>query len=274
MEQLTSQNGWPAYGSKDAHRLARFQAAGLDGWAANDDVAVIWTFLIVLFVARVEPIAGRVLDDWSWNPDLRPIRGQTHGYSNHDSATAIDLNATAHPRGKRNTFTREQEKAIREILAQITDDAGREVVRWGGVYKNAPVDEMHFELIGDHTQAHQAAVKLLRPGHVTTTEEPDMQLNDPIILTPTDAAVMNRADPGHNYQPGQRLKVEYFLTWGGPGLARLHLHLNEMEARVHAHLADVERRLDALEGAPKPATGTIHQVSGVASISSGATEHQ
>lgn len=88
---------------------------------------------------------SRLADDWSYAP--RPVRGSTTVISNHASGTAIDLNATQHPRGAKGTFTSSQVKAIRRILDDFVDPVtGRCVIRWGGDYVSAPCDEMHFEI--------------------------------------------------------------------------------------------------------------------------------
>jgi hypothetical protein len=55
----------------------------------------------------------------------RPIRDQETGYSNHASATAIDLNATQHPRGVKRTWTTAERAAIDRHLAEYEG-----VVRW------------------------------------------------------------------------------------------------------------------------------------------------
>jgi hypothetical protein len=261
MTQLTSQNGWPAYGRGDAGYLYRFTAADRQWWAANRDVVLIATVLIARFNAEVETLDGPVLDDWSWNPDLRPIRGEgpTGEYSNHDSATAWDLNALKHPRGKRGTFSFGQEVAIREILAYLVDEHGHQVIRWGGDYKHAPVDEMHFELITDRAGAQSAARKLTV--HATTPpKETDMQPGDLHELTASEAAAYNAADPSLGWTAGHKIPWSYVLLWGGPGLARLS-----------ARVAELERLFG---GAQLAATGAVHQVSGVAGIASSTADRR
>lgn len=87
---------------------------------------------------EVEKLEGKTLDDWGYA--YRAIRGQEDAgnLSNHASGTAVDLNATKHPLGKRNTFTDEQEIKIQALAAKYG-------LRWGGDYKNR-ADEMHFEI--------------------------------------------------------------------------------------------------------------------------------
>lgn len=90
------------------------------------------------FNQEVEKLESKTLDDWGYA--YRAIRGQEDAgnLSNHASGTAVDLNATKHPLGKRNTFTDEQEIKIRALAAKYG-------LRWGGDYKNR-ADEMHFEI--------------------------------------------------------------------------------------------------------------------------------
>ena len=87
-------------------------------------------------IERLDPAPW---DDWGHA--VRPVRGQTTGYSNHASGTAIDLNATKHPLGVRNTHTKDQQSRIRARL----EGRYAGVIRWGGDYVNR-ADEMHFEI--------------------------------------------------------------------------------------------------------------------------------
>lgn len=101
---------------------------------------------------------SRVDDDWS--TAFRNIRDSTAVLSNHASGTAIDLNATQHPRGVRGTYTKEQIKRVRAILSTLVDPlTKRSVVRWGEDYQSAPTDGMHFEInAGEQAVARVAAL--------------------------------------------------------------------------------------------------------------------
>lgn len=135
---VKSQNGWPAKANTDT--FTRFQAAGRGWWAANKDVAVIFTDWIEWFDNNIESVTKNddVLDDWSYANRL--VRGSTSTVSNHGSATAVDINATKHPRGVENTFSSSDRKKIR---AKLKDYDG--AIRWGGDYTTT-VDDMHFEI--------------------------------------------------------------------------------------------------------------------------------
>lgn len=89
---------------------------------------------------KLEPINQGIWDEWGWA--VRPVRGQTSGYSNHASATAIDIDATEHPRGVPTASTFSQAE-INAIHKRLRFHEG--VLRWGGDYKTTP-DGMHVEL--------------------------------------------------------------------------------------------------------------------------------
>jgi hypothetical protein len=110
------------------------------------------------FHENIESLYSRQLDDWGYA--LRPIRGQTTGYSNHASGTAIDLNATSHPLGARNTFNERQERMLRERLAGHYGGT----IRWGGSYSGR-ADEMHFEIDRPFATV-VAAANRLRPSAI------------------------------------------------------------------------------------------------------------
>jgi hypothetical protein len=111
-----------------------------------------------------------LLDDWSYAP--RPIRGSTTTLSNHASGTAIDLNATQHPRGVHGTFTTAQIKAVRAILADLRDPTtGRGIVRWGEDYQTAPVDGMHFEINADQAAVARVAAHIQEDDDMALTSD-------------------------------------------------------------------------------------------------------
>ena len=137
MATLKSDNGWPA--SKDPVEIG-IKSYSIPGTSIKIRLAEKAAALLVALCADydklIEPIDAGTLDSWGYA--FRPIRGQTETLSNHSSGTAVDLNAEAHPLGKRDTFTNEQEIIIRQIAAKYG-------CKWGGDYKNR-ADEMHFEI--------------------------------------------------------------------------------------------------------------------------------
>jgi hypothetical protein len=144
------------------------------------------------------------------------VRGSETQMSNHASATAVDVNATRHPRGQRNTFRPKQQQAFRAIRDTITDDSGRPVLRLGMDYTGT-VDDMHIEINANATQVAQAARKI-REKHAK--EEAAMALSKDdveliwqtkvITVTPAAAAAIGSGD----VKAGDRVSAQYLLQWG------------------------------------------------------------
>jgi hypothetical protein len=133
---LKSSNGWPASKDPAVIGIKSFKVPGTDlKIRCAKKAAPLLIGLAAEFHETIEPIDKGTLDDWGYA--FRMIRGSTDSLSNHSSGTAIDLNATKHPLGKRNTFTDKQEIIIRQIAAKYG-------CKWGGDWKRA--DEMHFEI--------------------------------------------------------------------------------------------------------------------------------
>lgn len=156
-----SQNGWEVLATAPA-------AIGVPGTPVrlrvrDGDVATVLGEVARRFHLEVEPLTYAVpeapgYDDWGWA--VRNVRGSSTSISNHASGTAIDLNATRHPRGVRGTFTRRQIRAVRAILADLVDGRTRQpVVRWGEDYTTT-VDGMHFEINGDVAAVARVAARL------------------------------------------------------------------------------------------------------------------
>lgn len=131
---------WTVPGSNTRLRL-RQGAAGL---------------VLIHFATRfdrwVEDLDEPVLDDWGYA--YRPVRGYAV-WSNHARAVAMDLNATGHPLGVRNTFSPEEERRIESLLTQYDD-----CIVWGGHYRNR-ADEMHLDLIQDRARVRKLARSLI-----------------------------------------------------------------------------------------------------------------
>ncbi|TDP95051.1 M15 family metallopeptidase [Labedaea rhizosphaerae] len=152
----TSQNGYPV----DPPRSSRtVPGTGVRLNVANGDAGDVLVHVADEFNRRVENIDQNAptgeADDWGYAH--RNVRGSSTTISNHASGTAIDLNAGSHPRGVpvANTFTPAQ---IDEIHNIVNETGG--VVRWGGDYQHAPVDGMHFEIVGTPDQVAAYAQQL------------------------------------------------------------------------------------------------------------------
>lgn len=137
----TSQNGWPVIDRKaNPELIATYTVPGTEVRLPLrvGNVATVLLYVAERWHNEVEPLhAG-----WCWGFAARLIRGSTTTASNHASASAIDLNAPAHPlaTAPASNFTAKQITAIRKIVADL-----KGVVRWGGDYSGRK-DGMHLEI--------------------------------------------------------------------------------------------------------------------------------
>ena len=139
----TSANGWPASADPDEIDIIRRRVPGTDlKLRVAKPVAPLLLAFAADFHKQVEQINEGALDDWGYC--YRKIRCSNTVISNHASGTAIDLNATQHPFGAENTFTKEQSNTIRRLCRKYG-------LRWGGDYSNRK-DEMHVEIALNATQ--------------------------------------------------------------------------------------------------------------------------
>lgn len=144
----TSENGWPVLEDRPPYQLVPYIDYEVQLAVRPGGVAVVLLECARRWHEEVEPLdAPGPRDEWGWA--YRPVRGKTDGFSNHASATAIDLNATRHPRGTptADTLTDAQIARCRAIVQSMKDkDTGKVVVRWGGDYKTSKPDAMHWEI--------------------------------------------------------------------------------------------------------------------------------
>lgn len=155
----TTVNGWPVLDSDTTGPLPRLRK-----WIVPDidrhfllrdgSCGFVLMFVIVWFHEKIERLDLGVWDDWGHA--VRPVRGQTSGYSNHAGGVAADVNATRHPLGVPavDTFTSAQ---IRWIRLRVRLYRG--VVIWGGDWSRP--DGMHFELAGPSTGVNLPQVERL-----------------------------------------------------------------------------------------------------------------
>jgi hypothetical protein len=190
MAQAYSANGWRAYPGTET--FVRFTAAGRGWWAANRDVATVLGHWIDWYDRVIERVIlpGEIYDDWSHA--FRPVRGQVTGYSNHGSATAVDINATRHPRGVKGTFSSAQRELMRKKLTspELCDDAGLPVLRLGEFYSST-VDGMHVEVNVNAARIAQAAKKIRA---LSAPEGDDMELTDRVKYTPAARERLKKDD--------------------------------------------------------------------------------
>jgi hypothetical protein len=140
-----SENGWPVIESQSSPKLTviRIPGTGIIGipLRVQKDCAPLLAYVASLVHAQVSDLRKGnrpgVQDEGGYN--LREIDGSTV-HSNHSSGTAIDLNWTKWPMFKRRM--NKKERSASEAIAKDLAD----VIRWGGNYRPARVDEMHWEI--------------------------------------------------------------------------------------------------------------------------------
>lgn len=153
----TSQNGYTVLSGRTTGptpRLRQWVIPGADRSITLRDgsAGFVLIHFALWFHETIERINLGTYDDWGYAN--RPIRGASAA-SNHASGTAIDLNATKHPLGKRGTFTKAQYAKIRLRLAFY-----RGCIRAGIDYQNR-ADEMHYELDRELAAVERLARRLV-----------------------------------------------------------------------------------------------------------------
>jgi hypothetical protein len=264
-----SQNGWPVL---DERPPSVPIVPGVALAIKPGDVAWLLARVARFVHEHVEPLntpvveGGKVLptDDWGWAK--RPIRDQETGYSNHASATAIDLNATQHRRGVRRTWTTAERAAIDRHLAEYEG-----TVRWGEHYQST-IDGMHFEIIGTESQVRRVRVKLqeLDAERARQEQEADMPTAAEIAQAVVNAPVklMRYVDIGLGDDPddtkplgelvqhaaGQAAGAVRALAAQGRTLASLASVVSSVQVDVRNLQAAVERLENPVQETP-PADG-------------------
>jgi hypothetical protein len=222
---MISQNGWPVYDTTE--HFVRGSANGFSFWAADDDVALIFDELIRRYVQYVEHLDLKSC--WSWAE--RAIRGESTGYSNHASATALDLNAQEYPRNLRNMLL-SKVAAVRKYIV----DFFRGIIRWGGDYLHAPVDQMHFEI-----NANAAKVKAFADNLRVKREVADVagiEWTTQVPLTAKDAVIMGKKSDGTPYKAGDT------VSFGD--MIRYPIELRRVEAKVDTLSKQLTNLINAL----------------------------
>lgn len=141
----TSQNGWPVLSGTvggAAPTLRKWIVPGTKRHfiARDGSAGFLLVHLALWWHETIEKIDTGVWDEWGYA--YRPIRGQSSGFSNHASGTALDINATQHPLGVSTSRTFSADE-IAKIHARLRLYSG--CIRWGGDYSSRP-DAMHVEI--------------------------------------------------------------------------------------------------------------------------------
>lgn len=151
---MLSQNGWPVASSADIHY---YQLVGGKVGLRKGAVATV----LVALAGDLQKLERAVWPGiWGWY--VRPIRGQSTGYSNHASGTAMDWNAPTHPRQSGSRYLGWSSSQVVAIHHLLTGKyAG--VIRWGADYRTTPYDPMHFEINASPAAVARLAGELSRP---------------------------------------------------------------------------------------------------------------
>lgn len=151
----TSQNGWPVLdgGSDRLHKWV-IPGANRHFVLREGSAGFLLCHFILWYHEAIHRLdqKGSVWDEWAYA--YRPVRGQTSGFSNHSSGTAVDLNATRYPLGT--TLM----AAWRKTKIRIRLKFYRSTIRWGGDYQSRK-DEMHFEINRSLSPCEKMARRLL-----------------------------------------------------------------------------------------------------------------
>jgi hypothetical protein len=134
-----SHNGWIASPNPAEINVERFRVPDIRPrvyLAVRREVAPVLLNVAKRFHKRVDRLNNPVHDDGGYN--YRTIAGSSF-LSNHASGTAIDLNWSRYPMGRRN-MNAEQRRECQKIVERY------KVIRWGGAWAGSSVDEMHFEI--------------------------------------------------------------------------------------------------------------------------------
>lgn len=228
-----SQNGWSIVNGNQTDRTS-FAGKMAVGGVRKGDVSVIFNYLMSEFNSKVETIVQ--YGTWGWAPPKLIPGGKT--YSNHASATAVDINAPKHPWTKRGTFSASQVRGIRKILA----DCGG-VVRWGGDYSSRP-DEMHFEINANVAAVKTAASKLKKGDGMSQT------LTNKNHLTVLFRQFVNRVPTAAEYKDYVGKPYDYALNKLHPARRDLQLIIDLADSRLK-HIKALEKAIndDKLEDA-------------------------
>jgi hypothetical protein len=147
-----SQNGWTVIAPDDMDAATKVWT--IPGQNRNVQLRLlpgaagfVLAHFALWFDRTIEDIEHPIGDDFAWA--YREISGSNE-FSNHASATAIDLNASIHPQGKANTFTIPQRDRLTDSLRGKYLGCIR-----GGYTFRTTVDDMHFELAATRTPIHE-----------------------------------------------------------------------------------------------------------------------
>lgn len=142
---LLCQNGWPVI--EAASGVGRYTIPGTpyQVTARPGDTSVILLDWLGFIHHQVEPLL--VPGVWGWA--VRPVRGQSSGYSNHAGGDAVDASAPRHPLGTGLDTWKPSPQSVQRIRRRLLSytAVAPGTFRWGGDYSGR-LDTMHGECLG------------------------------------------------------------------------------------------------------------------------------
>lgn len=208
-------------------------------------LAVIFTDVLTQVHQHVEPLVFP--GTWGWS-EPRPVRGKTGGTpTNHASGTAVDASATKHPQGVPvgKTFTPDQLEEIRGVILPRYHG----LITWGGDWRGADVDGMHWELTNGATPAQVGALEATLLSMPVGPPDPAPAPPAPAGWTGPDlrgSGINLRGEAGNN---GPRVQaLQSWLLVNFPAYARDGLAPEGADGWWGPHLTAVLREYAARSG--------------------------
>lgn len=235
----TSQNGGLVLDYGDPRLITtvipRTNGAKFVGGIAGVDLNLVCMYVGYRWHTEIEPIIAY----GCWGHNVRTIRGQTSGYSNHAAGEAFDINAPQHPLGTQ-TLTARQLDTLRSIGNAVDN-----VIRFGAFYSGRK-DEMHGERNKSYAEVSRVANRI-RNGELPNT--PDELLSRKPTTNPTPAPA---PAPAPSPAPGAPAYPGHLLRNGMYDIADRAIHT--LQARLNDHLRVLGQASIAVDGKFGPGT--------------------
>jgi len=199
-----TQNGWSRYGPIKKYNPPQTSCNAI---YLNPTAAPILLYVIRRFHNEVAGHDASPLQCWGFARS-GPI-GNSGIYSNHESGTAVDLNATHYPWGT------DRMSASDEAKCRAIVKACGGIIRWGGDY-NRKLDQMHWEINDGVSKAEVLAqIKKMRLNPDGTVKPKTAKFNYPRRLQQGSAPAWDIAhlrahlkmEPGNSWGPVMTRKV-------------------------------------------------------------------
>lgn len=214
---LYSENGWRMCDINECDRM-EIHGTGLKLWFRKGEANDIMRAWLSWFNANVENLnnPGRGYTDEGSYTDSNSV-----GNSNHNSATAADLNWSEHAfRVSYSGFTNTEIAQVRAGLRLFTYK-GKQLIWWGQDW-NSPKDPMHFQLNqAEGDPVNREFADMLLAGHLgifKSNGQPSPVIPPVVVVpsTPGDGAIIRYGSTGESVRKLQAfLRAFYNRTQSG-----------------------------------------------------------